>query len=109
LTLDLRPLVTGTDKDQARQKIAVALQYELGTDAAPRLTAKGTGDVAEKIVEIAQAAGVHVEHNDPLAQSLSRLELDQQIPKELYRAVAEVIGFILRRAAVHHGAKRHRK
>jgi flagellar biosynthesis protein len=102
-------LVTGTDKDQAHQKIAVALQYELGTDAAPRVTAKGTGDVAEKIVEIAHAAGVHVEHNDPLAKSLSQLELDQQIPKELYRAVAEVIGFILKCAAAHDGPKQHRK
>jgi flagellar biosynthesis protein len=102
-------LVTGTDKEQARQKIAVALQYKLGADAAPRVTAKGTGDVAEKIVAIAQAAGIHVERNDPLAQSLSQLELDQQIPKELYRAVAEVIGFILRRAAVHGDPKQHRK
>ena len=101
--------MTGTDKDQGQRKTAVALQYELGTDAAPRVTAKGTGDVAEKIVEIAQAAGVHVEHNDPLAQSLSQLELDQEIPKELYRAVAEVIGFVLRRAALHDGPKQHGK
>ncbi len=91
--------MTGTDKDQTRQKIAVALQYELGTDAAPRVTAKGKGDVAERIVEIAEASGVHVEHNKPLAQSLSQLELDHQIPRELYRAVAEVIGFILKKAA----------
>ena len=101
--------MTGTDKDQAHRKIAVALQYEGGTDAAPRVTAKGKGDVAEKIVEIAHASGVHVEHNDPLAQSLSQLELDQQIPKELYRAVAEVIGFILRHAAVDDGRKQHGK
>ena len=94
-----------TDKDETRQKIAVALQYELGRDAAPRVTAKGKGEVAEKIVEIAQGADVHVEHNKPLAQSLSQLELDQQIPKELYRAVAEVIGFVLRRAAAHERPK----
>ena len=101
--------MTGTDTNQAHQKVAVALQYELGTDAAPRVTAKGKGDVAEKIIEVAQASGVHVEHNEPLAQSLSQLELDQQIPKELYRAVAEVIGFILRRAAVHENPQQHRK
>ena len=91
--------MTETDKDQTRQKVAVALQYELGTDAAPRVTAKGKGDVAERIVEVAEASGVHVAHNEPLAQSLSQLELDHQIPKELYRAVAEVISFILRTAA----------
>jgi flagellar biosynthesis protein len=101
--------VTETDKDQTRQKIAVALQYEPGTEAAPRVTAKGKGDVAERIVEIAEASGVHVEHNEPLAQSLSQLELDQQIPKELYKTVAEVIGFILRCAAVHDRRKPHRK
>ena len=101
--------MTETDKDQTRQKIAVALQYELGTEAAPRLTAKGKGEVAERIVAVAEASGVHVEHNEPLAQSLSQLELDQQIPKELYRAVAEVIGFILRCAAVHDRAKPRRE
>ena len=101
--------MTETDKDQTRQKIAVALQYELGTDAAPRVTAKGKGDVAERIVGIAEASGVHVEHNEPLAQSLSQLELDQQVPKELYKAVAEVIGFVLRCAAVHDRRKQHQK
>lgn len=101
--------MTETDKDQAHQKIAVALQYELGTDAAPRVTAKGMGDVADRIVEVAEASGVHVEHNEPLAQSLSQLELDQQIPKELYRAVAEVVSFILRRAAGHESPRPYRK
>ena len=97
--------MTETDEDQARQKIAVALHYELGADTAPRVTAKGRGETAGKIVEIAEAAGVHVEHNELLAQSLSQLELDQQIPKELYRAVAEVIGFLLRRADSHDRSK----
>ncbi len=86
------------DKGQTPQKVAVALRYELGVDTAPCVTAKGKGEVADRIVELAEAAGVHVERNEPLAQSLSQLELDQKIPKELYRAVAEVIGFILRKA-----------
>jgi FlhB-like protein len=90
--------MTETDKDRAPQKIAVALQYESGKDPVPRVTAKGEGDAAAKIVEIAEAAGVPIEHNEPLARSLSQLELEEQIPKELYRAVAEVIGFILRKA-----------
>jgi flagellar biosynthesis protein len=79
-------------------KVAVALQYEPGKDAAPRLTAKGRGDLAEKIVKLAEAAGVHVEHNRPLANALSQLDFGQQIPKELYRAVAEVIGFVLKKS-----------
>ncbi len=91
------------DVGQTREKVAVALQYELGKDAAPRVTAKGKGEVAEKIVGIAEGAGVHIEQNEPLARSLSQLELDQQIPQELYRAVAEVIGFILRKAGQNKG------
>ncbi len=90
--------MTDAKHGEAEKKVAVALQYEPGKDAAPRLTAKGHGDVAAKIVEIAEAAGVHVERNEPLAQALSHLDFEQQIPKELYRAVAEVIGFVLRKA-----------
>jgi flagellar biosynthesis protein len=76
--------------------IAVALKYEHGKDSAPRVTAKGQGSVAEKIIETAKAHGVAVEPNAVLAEALSRVELDQQIPEELYRAVAEVIVFVMR-------------
>jgi flagellar biosynthesis protein len=86
-----------TDKETPSDKVAVALHYG-GADGVPRVTAKGKGELASQIVEVARAAGVPVEHNEPLAKSLCELELDQQIPKELYRAVAEVIGFILRKA-----------
>ena len=75
---------------------AVALQYDgAGT---PRITAKGTGPVADKIVELAKANGVAIEENAGLAEALSAIELDQEIPIELYRAVAEVIAFVLRSA-----------
>ncbi len=77
-------------------RIAVALHYEHGKDAAPRVTAKGQGAVAETIIETAREHGVAVESNTLLAEALSRVELDQHIPPELYRAVAEVIGFVLR-------------
>ena len=85
------------DKDKpAPRSIAVALHYEHGKDTAPRVTAKGQGAVAERIIETARAHGVAVESNALLAAALSRVELDQHIPPELYRAVAEVIGFVLR-------------
>lgn len=90
--------MTDADKDKAERKVAVALQYEPGKDQVPRLTAKGQGEVAAKIVELAEAAGVHVERNEPLAKALSQIDFGQQIPKELYRAVAEVVGFVLRKA-----------
>ncbi len=86
------------DKDEPEIKVAVALKYEPGKDIAPRLTAKGQGPVAAKIVEIAEAAGVYVEHNEALAKSLSQLDFGEQVPKELYRAVAEVVGFVLKKS-----------
>ncbi len=86
------------NKGEAERKVAVALEYEPGKDAAPRLTAKGHGEVAEKIIAIAESAGVHVEHNAPLAQALSHIDFGEQIPKDLYRAVAEVIGFVLKKS-----------
>ncbi len=85
------------DKDEPEIKVAVALKYEPGKDKVPQLTAKGQGLVAARIVKIAEASGVHVEHNEALAKSLSRLQFGEQIPKELYRAVAEVVGFVLKK------------
>jgi flagellar biosynthesis protein len=85
------------EKDKASPRsVAVALHYEHGKDAAPRVTAKGKGAVADAIIETARAHGVAVETNALLAEALSRVELDQHVPRELYRAVAEVIGFVLR-------------
>jgi flagellar biosynthesis protein len=84
------------DPGRNKQPVAVALKYEHGKDPAPRVTAKGKGSVAEKIVETAKAHGVVVEPNAVLAEALSLVEVDQQIPEELYRAVAEVIVFVMR-------------
>ena len=85
------------EKDKpAPRSIAVALHYEHGKDAAPRVTAKGKGAVADAIIATAREHGVAVESNALLAEALSHVELDQHIPPELYRAVAEVIGFVLR-------------
>ena len=76
--------------------IAVALEYEAGTREAPRVVATGRGLVAEKIMEIARENGVTIEANPMLAEALSGVPLDDSIPYELYQAVAEVIGFVLR-------------
>lgn len=81
-----------------RPAIAVALEYEIGKDAAPRVTASGRGLVAEKIIETARQHGVAIEGNPILAEALAGVAVDDHIPEELYRAVAEVIGFVLRAA-----------
>ncbi|MFN3671367.1 MAG: EscU/YscU/HrcU family type III secretion system export apparatus switch protein [Bosea sp. (in: a-proteobacteria)] len=75
------------------RQIAVALEYDGA--GAPRVTAKGRGELAERIIETGREHGVAVEQNAVLAQALSAVELDDQIPEELYRATAQVIGFVL--------------
>lgn len=84
------------------RRLAVALEYDGA--AAPRVTAKGRGELAERIVETGRAHGVCVQENPVLAQALACVELDDHIPEELYRATAQVIGFVLglRRAAAAH-------
>lgn len=74
--------------------LAVALTYEAPN--APKVVAVGRGWVGDKIVETARAHGVPLRQDAALAEALSTIELDQEIPEALYRAVAAVIGFILR-------------
>ncbi|MCO5091877.1 EscU/YscU/HrcU family type III secretion system export apparatus switch protein [Bosea sp. (in: a-proteobacteria)] len=74
-------------------RIAVALEYD-GQNA-PRVVAKGRGELAERIVETAREHDVEIQQNAILAQALSAVELDDQIPEELYRATAQVIAFVL--------------
>lgn len=79
-----------------KPQLAIALDYEIGTRQVPQVVAKGRGLVAEKIMEIARDNGVMIEANPMLAEALSGVPLDDTIPAELYQAVAEVIGFVLR-------------
>lgn len=75
---------------------AVALTYDKDKDAAPKLVAKGRGQVAEKIIETARAHHVPLVEDQNLVQVLEALDLETQIPPELYRAVAEVLAFVYR-------------
>ncbi len=73
---------------------AAAIKYEHGQDRAPRVVAKGKGKVAESIVEIAALHGIPVREDGDLVEFLSALDLYQEIPSELYRAVAEILVFV---------------
>ncbi|WP_417688980.1 EscU/YscU/HrcU family type III secretion system export apparatus switch protein [Roseibium sp.] len=83
-----------TKSKGSEKKLAVALSYD--GDTAPTVTAKGTGSVAERIEELAREAGVPIENNPMMAEALSQIEIDHEIPVELYQAVAVLIGFIMR-------------
>ncbi len=78
-------------KTQTQKKIAVALEYD-GTNA-PRVTAKGIGDIAETIMTIAREQGVPLQEDTGLVEILAQINLGEEIPENLYRAVAEVIAF----------------
>jgi flagellar biosynthesis protein len=75
---------------------AVALKYDKDKDHAPKVIAKGRGEIAEKILEIAKAHNLPLYEDKNLVQILEALELEAEIPPELYRAVAEVLAFIYR-------------
>jgi flagellar biosynthesis protein len=77
-----------------QQKLAAAIRYDSARDDAPKLAAKGKGHVAERIIELARQNNIPVRSDKALVQILSKLDLDQQIPPDLYRAVAEILAFV---------------
>lgn len=76
------------------KKRAVALKYEPGSSGAPTVVAKGRGAIAEKILELARTNGVAVREDPALVTVLSKLEVDQEIPPQLYAAVAAILAFL---------------
>ena len=80
---------------QGKDQIAIALHYDKG-DGAPRVVAKGKGSLGAKIIEVAKEHDIPIEENEVLAGALSRVELGDEIPAKLYKAVAEVLVFVLR-------------
>ena len=75
-----------------KKPVAVALKYE-GRDA-PRLTAKGQGELGQRIIELAQDHGIPLREDAELAGFLAQVDLGQEIPPNLYRAVAEILAFV---------------
>lgn len=81
------------DTPSDRRKTAVTLAY-LATDPAPRVVAKGYGNVAQSIIELAKQNNVPVHESAELVSLLMQVDLDQQIPPQLYTAVAELLAWI---------------
>ncbi len=76
------------------KKKAVALRYNEESDHAPKVTAKGEEYFAEEIIATAESAGVPLYEDDALVEILAQIELDREIPPELYGAVAEMFTWI---------------
>ena len=79
---------------ETRHQLAVALHFD--KTGAPRVIAKGKGTIGAKIIEVAKAHDIPIEENEVLAGALSNVEIGDEIPAELYKAVAEVLIFVLR-------------
>jgi flagellar biosynthesis protein len=77
-------------------KRAAALKYDQAKNMAPRVVAKGKGHIAAQIIQVARESGVPLLEDPNLANVLEAMELESEIPAELYRAVAEVLVFIYR-------------
>jgi flagellar biosynthesis protein len=77
-----------------KQKKAAALRYNPPEDSAPKLVAKGRGTVAEKILLLAKEHGVPIKEDTCLTEALSALDIYQEIPPDLYKAVAHILAFI---------------
>ena len=76
---------------------AITLQYDMDAMAAPKVVAKGVDYLAKRIRQIAETHEIPIVENPPLARALyAAVEVDQEIPQEHYKAVAEVIGFVMR-------------
>lgn len=75
---------------------AAALRYNAAEDPAPRVTAKGLRKIAEQIIALARENGIPVREDPQLVELLMQVELDDEIPDDLYRAVAEILAFLYR-------------
>lgn len=83
------------DEDSAPRRAAVALTYDMHQRiGAPTVVAKGYNQTAQRILELARQAGIPVTASEELAQALMHVELDREIPPELYAAVAEILVWI---------------
>ena len=75
-------------------KQAIALGYDPGEDDAPKIIATGQGALADKIIDKAKESDIPIHTDSKLADTLSRLEVGELIPPELYEVVAEVLVFV---------------
>ncbi|MCQ2008938.1 MAG: EscU/YscU/HrcU family type III secretion system export apparatus switch protein [Sporolactobacillus sp.] len=77
-----------------QRKKAVALTYVSGSDQAPRVSAKGEGEIAQRIIDQAKLHDIPIQEDPALVSMLGKLDLNQMIPQELYQTVAEIFAFI---------------
>lgn len=83
-------------QEQAKRKQAVALRYQAGVTEAPVVIAKGKGYIADNILKQAKENSIPIQEDPSLVEVLGKLDLNQQIPPELYQVVAGILAFVYR-------------
>ena len=73
---------------------AAALKYKIHEDNAPTMVAKGSGELASNIIKIAKENNIPIKKDEDLVELLTKLDINQQIPSNMYKAVAQVFAFI---------------
>ena len=79
-----------------RRPSAAALKYHPPDDSAPRLVAKGSGEIAERILQLAKENNIPIHEDPDLLTVLAQLDLEKEIPAELYKPIAEILSFVYR-------------
>ncbi|MCF6248231.1 MAG: EscU/YscU/HrcU family type III secretion system export apparatus switch protein [Desulfobacula sp.] len=80
--------------NKQNKKKAVALKYDRQNDGAPKIIAKGEGLVAQKIIDLAKEHDIPIKDDPDLIEVLSSLDINEEIPSEIYVAVAELLAFV---------------
>ncbi len=80
--------------ERNKREKAVALLYDENKSSAPQIVASGKGKIAEKIIETAREAGVHIQEDPDLVELLAKIPIGEEIPVELYQTIAEVLAFV---------------
>ena len=82
------------NRHKRKNTIVAAIKYDDKRDTAPKVTAKGRGSIAEKIIKLAMEHNIPIKKDPALVEILSRLDIDEEIPPELYKAIAEILAFV---------------
>ena len=82
-----------------KEKKAVALKYDREKDNAPKVIAKGKGYIGEKIIQIAREHNIPIKEDPILVEALSKVEINHEIPPQLYKAVAEILVYIYKKTS----------
>lgn len=75
-------------------KKAAALQYDITSNMAPKVIAKGKGDIAKNIIKIAEKNKLPIKKDEDLIELLTKIDIGQEVPENMYKAVAEIFSFI---------------